>query len=186
MDELASYNGDIRKMAYASLFAAMIAVGAYIRIPLPFSPVPITLQVLFVLLAGAMLGARWGTLSVVVYLLLGIAGLPVFSGGSSGIGVVLGPTGGYLIGFLVAAFLIGAMSQRNGISRPLYNVLYMLAGTFIIFLFGASYLMHSAQLTFSEGMALGVIPFIPGGIIKIALASLIASRYSLKEHNDTN
>ena len=119
MDEnyYSQHGTDIKKMAFASLFAALIAVGAYIKIPIPFSPVPITLQVFFIFLAGAMLGARWGTLSVIVYLLLGIVGLPVFSGGASGLGVLLGPTGGYLIGFVVAAFLVGTLCEKKGTSN---------------------------------------------------------------------
>ena len=178
MDTINSYNSDVRKMAYASLFAALMAVGAYIRVPLPFSPVPITMQVLFVLLAGAMLGARWGTISTVVYILLGIVGLPVFSGGSSGLGVLLGPTGGYLVGFVVAAFAVG--TSLGGREPGLVATgAYMFLGIFIIYLFGASYLMYAAALTFSQTMALGVIPFIPGGVIKVVLASVISSRYSL-------
>ena len=85
-----SHTPELRMMVFASLFAALTAAGAYIQIPIPFSPVPFTLQVLFVLLAGSMLKSKWGSLSMIVYALLGIAGLPVFSGGSSGIGVILG------------------------------------------------------------------------------------------------
>ena len=98
----------LRGMAYASMFGALTAVGAYIMIPLP--PVPITLQTLFVNLAGALLGGYLGALSQVVYILLGVIGLPVFAGGKAGAGVLLGPTGGYLIGFVVGAFVIGKLT----------------------------------------------------------------------------
>lgn len=184
MDDMASYNSDIRGMAYASLFAALVAVGAYIEIPLPL--VPITLQVLFVLLAGAMLGAKWGSLSMIVYVLLGLVGIPVFSGGSSGLGVILGPTGGYLFGFIIAAFVVGYLSDKKGSSSVVWNVVYMLAGLSLIFLFGATYLMHVADLTISGAIAAGILPFIPGGIIKIILAAVIASKYSLNRKNDTD
>ena len=95
-------------MIYASLFGAGTAAGAYLIIPLP--PVPITLQTLFVWgLAGALLGARLGALSQLVYLLIGIIGLPVFAGGKAGLGVLFGPTGGYLIGFVAGAWVIGTL-----------------------------------------------------------------------------
>jgi biotin transport system substrate-specific component len=179
MGEISSSTSDVRKMAYSSLFAALVAVGAYVEIPLPL--VPITLQVLFVLLAGAMLGARWGALSMLVYVLLGMIGLPVFSGGSSGLGVLLGTTGGYIIGFIVAAFVVGYLSEKKGTLSIIWNMVHMFAGLFVIFLFGASYLMHVADLTFSGAMAAGILPFIPGGIIKVILASVIASKYTFNK-----
>ncbi len=173
------YESDIRKMSMASLFAALIAVGAFIRIPLPLGPVPITLQVLFIFLAGALLGARWGLISVVVYLLLGIVGLPVFSGGSSGIGVLFGPTGGYLAGFAVAAFIIGSLSVKWGTTNVLRNALCMSAGLFTIYALGAGYLMHVADLSVESAILLGVVPFLPGDLLKLALSSIIAAKYSL-------
>jgi len=170
---------DIRKMALASLFAALIAVGAYLKIPIPFSPVPITLQVFFVFLAGAMLGARWGTLSVIVYLLLGIIGLPVYSGGTSGLGMLLGPTGGYLVSFAIAALLIGTLADKKGTENMLLNASFMLAGLFIIYLLGTSYLAFAANITFENALKLGVLPFLPADLLKLALASFIVSKYSL-------
>ncbi|MDK2911062.1 MAG: biotin transport system substrate-specific component [Methanolobus sp.] len=174
------YESDIRKMAIASLFTAMIAVGAFIRIPVLISPVPITLQVLFIFLAGAMLGARWGSMSVMIYLLLGIIGLPVFSGGSSGIGVLLGPTGGYLIGFVLAAFLIGTLSDKWGTSGVLRNALFMSAGLLVIYLLGAAYMVHIARISVESAILVGVAPFIPGDLLKIAFSSVIAAKYSLE------
>lgn len=170
---------DIKKMALASLFAAMIAVGAYVKIPIPFSPVPITLQVFFIFLAGAMLGSRWGTLSVIVYLLLGIIGLPVFSGGASGPGILFGPTGGYLISFAVAAFLIGKLSEKRGTSNVLLNATFMLAGLCIIYLLGTPYLAYTANITIENAIKLGIIPFLPADLLKVALASVIVSKYSI-------
>ena len=108
-----SHTPELRMMVFASLFAALTAAGAYIQIPMPFSPVPVTLQVFFVLLAGSILKSKWGSLSMIVYTLLGIAGLPVFAGGSSGIGVLLGPTGGYIVGFILAAYVIGKLSEKT-------------------------------------------------------------------------
>jgi biotin transport system substrate-specific component len=173
------YESDVRKMAMASLFTALIAVGAFIRIPVLISPVPITLQVLFIFLAGAMLGARWGSMSVMIYLLLGIIGLPVFSGGSSGIGVLFGPTGGYLVGFALAAFVIGLFSDKWGTSGVLRNMLFMSAGLLVIYLLGAAYMVHVARISVESAILLGVAPFIPGDLLKLVFSSVIAAKYSL-------
>src|SRR3989339_1178484 len=97
----------IKGMMFAALFAALTAAVSPIKIPLGFTPVPITLQTLMVLLSGAMLGARYGALSQFLYLVLGAAGLPVFAGGSGGIASLFGPTGGYLFSYPIAAFIVG-------------------------------------------------------------------------------
>ena len=103
----------LKGMVFAALFAALTAVVASFKIPLPFSPVPITLQTLMVLLSGAMLGPIYGALAMIIYLVLGAIGLPVFAGGSSGIPALLGATGGYLFSYPVAAFVIGYMLQKK-------------------------------------------------------------------------
>lgn len=173
---------ELRMMVFASLFAALTAVGAYIQIPIPFSPVPVTLQVFFVLLAGSMLKSKWGSLSMIVYTLLGIAGLPVFAGGSSGIGVLLGPTGGYIIGFILSAYIIGKLSEinkNNAKSRLLINAINMSIGVLIIYVCGVSQLMLVAELGPGTALALGAIPFLPGEIVKTAVAAYIASTHEL-------
>lgn len=185
---------NIRPMILASMFAALTAIGAFIKIPLPFSPVPITLQVLFVLLAGLLLGSRWAVTSMMVYVLLGIIGLPVFSGGTAGIGVLLGPTGGYLVGFVVGAYVIGIIAEhgvcdendaanRNKSSNNNHNhigtirsIVASLSGLAVIFLFGVIWLSIAADLSITKAMAVGLVPFIPGGIIKVAAAVVIADR----------
>lgn len=106
----------LKWMIFAAMFAALTAAVAWFKIPLPFTPVPITLQTLLVLLSGAVLGAYYGALAMIIYLLLGAIGLPVFAGGSSGIGVLLGPTGGYLFSYPIAAFVIGKMTKSKKIS----------------------------------------------------------------------
>jgi biotin transport system substrate-specific component len=173
---------ELRKMVFASLFAALTAAGAYIQIPIPFSPVPVTLQVFFVLLAGSMLKSKWGSLSMIVYTLLGVAGLPVFSGGSSGLGVLFGPTGGYIFGFIAAAFLIGKLAEeaeRAGKSGFAVNALNMSAGILVIYALGVTQLMLVAEMGPGTAITLGAIPFIPGEIIKTAVAAYIASTYKL-------
>ncbi|SES75995.1 biotin transport system substrate-specific component [Methanococcoides vulcani] len=168
---------DIRKMVYASLFAALTAIGAYITIPL--GPIPFTLQVVFVLLAGAMLGSKWGAISMIVYTLLGIAGLPVFSGGASGIGVILGPTGGYIIGFIAAAFIVGFLFEKNRTEKVLFNAIYVLMGSVVIYAFGLTHLMLVADMSFMQAITVGFLPFIGGALVKIAVVAYIATSYKI-------
>lgn len=170
-------SSNIEKMVFASLFAAMTAVGAYIK--LPVGPVPITLQVLFVFLAGSILGKKWGSLSMVVYILLGVAGIPVFAGGASGIGVLFGPTGGYIIGFVIAAFVIGMLTERKKSTGLTFNVLYMLIGLVIIYMLGATQLMVEAQFEPFETIMAGIAPFVIGDILSILIAAYITTRYEI-------
>jgi biotin transport system substrate-specific component len=173
---------ELRKMVFASLFAALTAAGAYIQVPIPFSPVPVTLQVFFVLLAGSMLKSKWGSLSMIVYTLLGVAGLPVFAGGSSGIGVLFGPTGGYIFGFILAAYLTGKLSEKAesaGKSGLAVNALNMSTGVLVIYALGVFQLMLVAEIGPWTAFTLGAVPFLPGEIIKTAVAAFIASTHEL-------
>jgi biotin transport system substrate-specific component len=159
-------------MVYASLFGALTAVGAYIIIPLP--PVPITLQTLFMGLAGTLLGGRLAALSQIVYLLLGIIGLPVFAGGKAGLGILFGPTGGYLIGFVAAAFVIGRLASLRERPGFVWLCLSLVAGTAVLYTLGVLQLSLVARLAPLKALAVGVLPFLPGDAIKIILAVIIA------------
>lgn len=161
----------VRGMVYAAMFAAGTAAGAYILIPLP--PVPITLQTLFLNLAGALLGGRLGALSQVVYVLLGVIGLPVFAGGKAGMGVLLGPTGGYLIGFIVAAYVVGKLIEIKKKPDFIWNLFSMVAGTIVIYVFGVIQLSFIAKLSISKSISVGVLPFLIGDALKIIAAALI-------------
>ncbi len=161
----------LRGMVYASMFGALTAVGAYIMIPLP--PVPITMQTFFVSLAGALLGGYLGAMSQVVYILLGVIGLPVFAGGKAGAGVLLGPTGGYLLGFVVGAYVIGWMASLKKRAGLLWLILAMLVGHIFIYALGIAQLMVVAKLNLAKAIALGLAPTVPGGILKIVVAALI-------------
>lgn len=156
---------------YASLLAALTAAGAYLAIPI--GPVPIVLQNLFILLAGLLLGSRWGSASVAVYLLAGACGLPVFAGGMGGIGRMVGPTGGYLIGYLPAVFVIGLISEKGG-QRIVFDVIAMICGSLIIYILGVSWLKMVTGMTFSTALAAGMYPFLLGDALKIAAAVPIA------------
>ena len=161
----------LKRMVYAALMAALTAAGAYIAIPI--GPVPIVLQNLFIMLAGLLLGGRWGLISVAVYLLAGAVGLPVFAGGTGGVGKFVGPTGGYLLGFGAAAYLIGIISE-SGRGRVTIDVLAMVAGTLIIYAFGVSWLKVVTGISFSKALTVGMLPFLIGDALKIAAAIPIA------------
>lgn len=161
----------LRMTVYASLFAALIAAGAYLAIPV--GPVPIVLQNFFVMLAGLLLGGVWGMGAVGLYLLAGAAGLPVFAGGTGGIGRLLGPTGGYLLGYIPAVFLIGILSEK-GKGKIFIDVLAMICGTVIIYAFGVSWLRTVTGMAWAKALAAGMYPFLPGDILKIVAAIPVA------------
>ncbi len=149
--------------------AALTAVAAQIAVPL--WPVPITGQTLAVLIVGSSLGALRGTLSMVLYAILGIVGLPVFSGQTHGIGVVLGPTGGYIVGFIFAAALTGWLAQRNWDHRILGAIASFAAGSLVTFAIGLPWLAVVLHLNLQQTLEGGLYPFILGGIIKALLAA---------------
>lgn len=163
---------------YAALFTGLITVGAYIAVPLPFSPVPIVLQNFFVLLAGLLLPARWAAASVGLYLALGAVGLPVFAAARGGLAHFAGPTGGYLVGFLPAAVACALISgganpgQLRG--RTLRDAAAAGAGTAIIYALGTPWLARVADLEPAAALAAGVLPFLPGDLLKIAAAVAVA------------
>lgn len=161
----------LQMTVYASLFAALIAAGAYLAIPV--GPVPIVLQNLFVMLAGLLLGRRWGLAAVGVYLLAGALGLPVFAGGAGGVGRILGPTGGYLIGYLPVVFLIGFIAERAK-GRVPFDILAMICGTAVLYACGVSWLKAATGMGWSKALAVGMYPFLPGDILKIIAAVPIA------------
>ena len=163
----------LRMTAYASLMAALTAVGAYIAIPI--GPVPIVLQNLFVFLTGLLLGKKWGTMAIATYLLAGVCGLPVFAGGKGGIGHVIGPTGGYLMGYLPAVFIIGSLAEK-GRGRTLFDLLGMLLGMAVIYGLGVPWLKLVTNMSFSNAFVMGMVPFLPGDAVKIAVALPLARK----------
>lgn len=149
-----------------------IALSAQVAIPVPFSPVPITGQTLAVLLTGALLGSRLGALAVLLYLLEGSLGLPVFAGAQTGIIHLFGPTGGYLAGFVPAVYLTGYLAER-GWDRRVGRALFIFsAGTILIFLCGLVWLWQFT--TWAQLAGVGLWPFLPGAFLKIISAALLA------------
>lgn len=161
----------ITNAALVLLGTMIVALLAQVRIPLPFTPVPITGQTLGVLLVAAALGSRRGAASLGLYLAGGLAGLPFFTGGASGLAHLTGSTGGYLVGFLAAAALVGWLAER-GWTRSWYKVAALFfVGTLVIYVFGAAYLAVFVGL--KNALLAGVWPFLAGDAIKAALAAIL-------------
>ena len=161
---------------HAAVFTSLIIVGTFIRIP--FGPVPIVLANFFAILAGLLLGPLWGGASVGLYLLLGAAGLPVFSAGG-GAAIFLGPTGGYLVGYFAAADVAGILSSR-GRENPAVLAVAAASAAAVIYLIGVPWLMwrigavSGNPVPLSRALTLGLYPFIPGDIVKIAALVVVA------------
>lgn len=153
----------------ALLFAVLTAVGATVSFPLPFSPVPVTLQTLAVVLAGAMLGPLWGAVSQIAYVGAGISGLPVFANGTAGVGILLGPTGGYLVGFILAAWVAGLFTRPGATWPRLFSGLVL--AHVVVFICGLSHLMLFTDNSLATAVSLGLVPFLPGLSVKV-LASI--------------
>lgn len=167
----------LSRLIMTGLFAALSGVLAQLHIPLPFTPVPVTLQTLAPMLAGLLLGPRHGALSQVVYLALGLAGAPVFAGGQGGPGVLLGPTGGYLLGHVAGAWLTGRLATAPwGRPLPRYGAAAAVGGIGGIYAIGVPWLAVVLDLPAGAALAAGALPFLPGDLIKVAAAALLAQR----------
>ncbi len=148
----------------------LVALCAQAAVPLPFSPVPITGQTLAVLLVGALLGSRRGALSLAAYAAEGAAGLPVFAQAKAGPAIIAGPTGGYIVGFIAAAFVTGFLAERGWDRRVWTTLAAMLLGNVIIYIFGLPWLTRYVGA--DRVLAAGLTPFIPGDLLKLGLAAL--------------
>jgi biotin transport system substrate-specific component len=126
--------------------------------------------------AAALLGGPLGAVSQFIYVMLGVLGIPAFAGGKAGLGVIFGPTGGYLLGFIIAAFVIGKIIDIKKGAGIFWHILAMVVGMFIVYCLGTLQLSLVAKISFHKALAVGVLPFIPGDIIKILLAAIISSK----------
>ena len=164
----------VREATLITGFALLTAALAQVRIPLGFTPVPVTGQTLAVLLAGASLGAWRGASSQLLYWLLGMVGLPFYSNATSGWSVATGPTMGYLVGFIVAAAVVGRLAEHHQDRKVLTSIAAMTLGSVIIYAFGATWLAIDLGIPLATGetnaIALGVAPFLVGDVIKMCLA----------------
>ena len=165
----------LRQAILSSLFAGLTAVLAYVAIPLPISPVPVTLQTLGVMSAGLVLGPWWGMASAALYLALGAVGFPVFAGGRAGPGVLAGPTGGYLLGFIAAAGIVGWVSYRRTGFWACF-VAACLGGIGAVHLLGTLWLAVLTKRPLAQAFMLGSVPYIPGDLLKALVAAAMGSR----------
>ena len=164
----------VSEMTLTAVMAAVICVLGPLSIPIPISPVPISFTNLALLITVCILGWKLGTLSYLIYLVLGLAGLPVFSGFSSGIGKLLGPTGGYLIGMIFAAIICGLSFEK--LKHPAAVTAGLILGIGVSYIFGTTWLCFTAHLNFIQGLWAGVIPYIPGDLIKIIFAVIVGPK----------
>ena len=165
--------GDITlatRTALTATFVALIALGAWISIP--FVPVPLTLQTLFVLLAGVLLG-RWGFVPPLSYMVLGALGLPVFHNGLAGVGVLLGPTGGFIIGFVAAGLVTGLAYEQRGRA---VRVTGLVLGTLLVHTFGVAWMVLSTGMSLPAAIAVGSLTFLPGDAVKGAAVYALGDR----------
>jgi biotin transport system substrate-specific component len=167
----------IRSLILAALFAALTAIGAFIQIPMV--PVPITLQLLFCIVAGMLLGPGLGALSQVLYIAIGLLGLPIFAGGG-GLGYILKPSFGYLLGFAAGSFTCGLIVRQFKSLTFLKALLASMAGVIVVYAIGVPYLYIAfnagtpGTLTFGKALATGAVVFLPGDVLKCVVAALIA------------
>jgi len=168
---------NLHRLVWTALMAALVAVGAYLH--LTIGPVPISLQTLFVILAGFVLGPKHGTMAIGLYLLAGAVGLPVFAGGKAGIGHLFGPTGGFLFGFALSAWVAGLGTAGKPDADWKRLSLYGLAASLGTFALGIPWLKMTLDFTWGKTLSVGMIPFLPGMVLKL-VAVVLAYRFLAK------
>lgn len=167
----------VLNLVYIAMFTSIIIICAQIQIP---AAVPFTLQTLAVFIAGGLLGWKRGTICLLIYILLGLIGIPVFSGFKGGAGVLLGPTGGYLIGFIFTAFIVGIISDKFG-RKLIPLVLSMILGLFICYLFGTIWFVilynsSANSMSISSALMMCVVPYLPFDALKIIASVILINR----------
>ncbi len=161
----------LRMLVLASLMAALTAVGAYIYVPI--GPVPIILSTLFVVLSGLLLGSRWGLTSMALYLLVGAMGFPVFAGGKGGFAYLMGPTGGYLFGYVVASWATGFISDRCQ-GRMILDIMAVIVGSLVLYAMGVPWLKLITHMSWTKALMAGALPFLIGDAIKASVVIILA------------
>ncbi|MBE5864329.1 MAG: biotin transporter BioY [Lachnospiraceae bacterium] len=164
----------VKEMAVTAVMTAILCILGPWAIQIPVSPVPISLCSMGIYFVLYVLGMKLGTLSVLLYVLLGTFGLPVFTNFSGGFGKLLGPTGGYIIGYLFLAIICGFFLWRFP-ERFVFHILGFILGTCVLYLFGTLWLQYQLSLSFPAALMAGVIPYIPGDVVKLILAIAVAT-----------
>lgn len=177
---------NIKEMCVIGVMTAVVCVIAPWSLSIPVSPVPISLGSLAIYFALMVLGMKCGTIVTLLYILIGLVGVPVFSGLSGGAGKLLGPTGGYIVGYIFMALICGFfldkwrtnLNVKENIGRKnlALSVLGMVLGTIVLYAFGTAWLAISLNMTFPAALAAGVIPYIPGDIVKLIIAMVVGGQ----------
>ena len=162
----------VKHLALIGLMTAVICVLGPLALNIPVSPVPISLGTLAIYFVISVLGMKLGTISVLIYILMGLVGVPVFAGFTSGPGKLFGPTGGYIIGYVFMALICGFFVDKFGRKLPIY-FLGMLLGTAVRYLLGTLWLGFQMDMSFPKALMAGVIPYIPGDLIKLMIAMTV-------------
>lgn len=163
-------NNILNQLTKSAIFVALLAMGGIVSISIPMIRTPFSLQVFFVLLTSLVLGPIYGSISVFAYILLGVVGIPIFAGMRSGPAVIFGPTGGFLIGFLISVPIVSFHVKK------IHLLLSLLAGLLIIYLFGSLQYAFVTKVSFGKSLLVSVIPFIPFDFLKIFLVYEVASK----------
>lgn len=173
-----------KQLTMTALLAAIICILGPIALPLSFSPVPISLGTLGIYFALSVSDFKIGNLSIIVYILLGLVGLPVFASFTSGIGKLMGPTGGYIIGYIFLGLIYGFFLHKFS-GKLVWNIVGMVLGTAVCYAFGTAWLGFQLDKTFLQALSIGVIPYIPGDIAKMVIAIALATpiKVRLKKAN---
>ena len=162
-----------RNLVLCALFTALVTVFAQISIPLPLTPVPINLGSMAVMLCGSLLGKKYGSISILVYIFLGIIGIPVFANLSGGISVLTGPTGGYIASYILVAFIIGLMTEKHGNKLYIYIISFFIS-IVICYTFGTAWFIVLTKNSLVASLTMCVLPFILGDLLKIIGASFLS------------
>lgn len=167
----------VKRIVSIALMTAILCAVSPFALTIPISPVPISLATFIIYLAIMILGMRDGTISVVLYVLLGFVGAPVFTGFAGGAGKVLGPTGGYIIGYIFMSIITGFFVDRSYKSHSFaWQFLGMVIGTAVLYLFGSAWLSKQANMTFMTALSVGTLPFIIGDLVKIVVSIVIGGK----------
>ena len=164
-----------KKLVYSALFASLIAIMALVAIPT--QPIPLNMALFAVLLAGGILGKKYGTLSVVVYILLGVAGIPVFAGFRGGLSVLMGPTGGFIVGYIVVAYITGVVYERTREIK--YTLPFMVMSVILCYIIGTIWYCFIMNSSFLTAISVCVFPFIAGDVLKIILAIVFLKKINI-------
>ncbi|MEI6405647.1 MAG: biotin transporter BioY [Actinomycetes bacterium] len=156
------------------------ALCAQVSVPLPFTPVPLTLQTFAVLAGAAALGAERSVIAQVIYVVLAVAGAPVLAGGASGMSSITGPTGGYIVGFVAASYVVGRIAERGATRQVVATVSSYVAGTAVIYVLGVSWLSFATHMSVRDAIVAGMIPFLIGDALKaLAAGAALPSAWKL-------